>query len=77
LETKKWNFVCFEHEGYRTFYKSKLNFYLNRNKPASYSLDPPKTSSSAQTKYIFFDKIYGKTSSICLFSSPIGLEAID
>ncbi len=32
LEPKKWNFICFEHEGPQSLQKSKLNFYLNNNK---------------------------------------------
>lgn len=40
-------------------------------------LDPPKVSSTSQTKYIFFDKIYCKTSSICLFPFLLGQEGIE
>jgi len=45
---------------------------VNKSKPHSIGLDPPKVDSKAQTKYIFFDKIYAKTSSICLFPATIG-----
>jgi hypothetical protein len=77
LEPRKWNFICFEHEGYKTFQKSKLNFYLNKNKVCTFNLDPPKISPNEKTKYIFFDKIYCKSSSICIFQNPIGSENIE
>jgi len=69
--------MAIEHEGHHTFQKSKLKCYINKNKPAVFNLDPPKISSSAKTKYIFFDKIYCKASSMCLFPSLIGQEGID
>ena len=77
IEGKKWTFLGFEHEGHHTFQKSKLKFYVNKNKPQVFSLDPPKISSSTKTIYIFFDKLFSRTSSVCLFPSLIGQEGID
>lgn len=77
IQPKKWNFIAFEHEGHHTFQKSKLKFYINKNKPIVFGLDPPKISSSHITKYIFFDKIYCKASQICLFPSLLGQEGVD
>jgi len=76
IEPKKWHFVCFEHEASKVFIKSKLNFYLNKNKPTIFSIDPPKIAKNQETKYIFFDNFYGKSSSIGLFTHPIGNQQV-
>lgn len=50
---------------------------MNKGKPNMVVLDPPKVSSTIQTKYIFFDRIYCKTSSICLFPFLLDQESIE
>ena len=69
--------MCFEHEGPRTLHKSKLKCYVNRQKANVVGLDPPKVSSSTPTKYLFFDRIYFRASSVCLFPLPIGGEEVE
>jgi len=56
--------------------KSKLNFYINKSKPATFSIDPPKIMKNQETKFIFFDNFYGKSSSIGMFSHPIGNQQV-
>lgn len=38
------------------------------------NIDPPKPSTKAKTKIVFFDGLYCRSSSICLFLSTIGLK---
>jgi hypothetical protein len=67
IEPKKWNFVGIEQEGpKRILGRSHIIFRLN-DKKISYNLSPPTINAKEKMQIVFFDKIYCKTSSVCVF----------
>jgi hypothetical protein len=40
-------------------------------------MDPPRINASSKTKFIFFDRLYARTSSVCLLPMPAGQTFVE
>lgn len=74
IEPRKWHFLSIEHEESKTLSRSKLNVFLDKKVVNSLSIDPPRISSSTATRLKLFSGLYCRTSSVCLFLTPVGLK---